>query len=60
MQMLALFVNSEEGCISQKIADNYSILSCYKSGLFVPKSFVTEQIKENLKAYLYINALILS
>lgn len=58
--MLALFINSEEVCISQTMADIYSIISCYKSALFVLKSFVTEQIKENLKEYLYVEALILS
>lgn len=46
----------------QQTADTYSIflLSCYKSAFFVPKSFVTGKIKENLKEYLYINAIILS
>lgn len=49
--MLDLFMNGEEDCISQKTADTYSIflLSCYKSALFVPICFVTQQIKKTSK-----------
>lgn len=44
-------MNSEEGCISHKraAADSIFPLSCFKSAFFIPKSFVTEQIKDNQK-----------